>query len=147
MKAILCIFLALTAATAAVAADVPNLPVTDATIPVAALAGTTPAVMTGELGKAVSCEASKYGQRCFYKDGAVEVMFIGGVADWFTVYPKDAFLTPASLKQLALPTDSNPSADTGEALRWDGLQGLREVSAYAGTGGKVAYFYVKALTP
>lgn len=147
MKATFCFIVALVAATAAFGADVPALPVTDATIPVATLAGAAPATVAAELGTATSCEASKYGQRCFYKGGAVEVMFIGGLADWFTVYPKDAFLTPASLKQLALPTDSRPSADSGDALRWDGLQGLREVAAYAGTGGKVAYFHIKALTP
>lgn len=139
--------LALLAASTAQAADIPPMPATAEIVPVAALASATPATVAAELGAPASCEASKYGQRCYYLDGAVEVVFIGGLADWITVYPADAFLTPSSLSQLGLPGNLKPSADSGDMIRWEGQQGLREVAAYAGEGGRVSYFHVKATTP
>lgn len=147
MHRLLAFALALTALSTAQAADLPPMPTTAAIVPVASLASATPATVAAELGSPVSCEASKYGQRCFYLGGAVEVVFIGGLADWMTVYPTDAFLTPSSLTQLGLPGDLEPAADSGDMIRWEGQQGLREVAAYAGEGGRVSYFHVKAMTP
>jgi len=123
------------------------LPTTDKTIPVASLAGGTTAALRASLGAPASCEQGKYGLRCAYLEGAVEVVFIAGAADWFTIYPSKAMMTRASLTQLGLPSAVDPDVDTGDQMRWEGLSGLREVAAYAGEGGKVSYFYIKAMTP
>lgn len=131
----------------AIAAEIPPLPVTSAVVPVAELSGATPAAVSAELGAPTSCEKSKYGRKCLYEAGAIEVVFIGGAADWFTIYPKDAFMTASSLRQLRLPVDQKPAAETADVMRWDGLGGVLEVSAYAGQGGRVSYFYIKTRTP
>ncbi|MBI1262933.1 MAG: hypothetical protein GC184_14545 [Rhizobiales bacterium] len=123
------------------------LATTDKVIPVASLAGGSTAVLRATLGAPESCDEGKYGLRCTYMEGAVEVVFIAGAADWFTIYPSTAMMTRASLSQLGLPNAVDPDVDTGDQMRWEGLSGLREVAAYAGEGGRVSYFYVKALTP
>ena len=147
MKTILCLITALIATMTVAIADVPIRPVTDEFIPVALLAGATPAAVTDELGKPTSCDANKYGQLCFYKNEAVEVMFIDGMADWFTIYPANAFMLSSSLTQIGLPATEDPTFETAEVMRWKGLQGLLDVTAFAGASGRVSYFYVKARTP
>lgn len=147
MKHIIGVALAFLLTFPAIAAEIPPLPATSSIVPVAELAGATPSAVAAVLGAPESCEKSKFGRKCFYEAGAVEVVFIGGGADWFTVYPKDAFMTASSLSQLRLPVDQRPAAETAEMIRWDGLAGVLEVSAYAGEGGRVSYFYVKARTP
>lgn len=146
MKNLACLALLLAMATTAQAAG-PALPTTADIVPVTALAGQSSDAVANQLGAADSCERGKYGRRCFYQGGAVEIVYTAAGADWFTIYPKDAFLTASSLRQLSLPTDAPPAAETAEFIRWQGLAGLTEVTAYVGEGGKVSYFYVKAYTP
>ncbi len=82
-----------------------------------------------------------------YKGGAVEIVFIGGLADWFTVYPANAPFTRSGLTQLGLPADKRPSFKSDDVMRWSSLNGLRDVSAFQGEEGMMDYFYVKARTP
>ncbi|CAM2781225.1 hypothetical protein JHFBIEKO_2256 [Methylobacterium mesophilicum] len=114
------------------------------TISVPALVGANEAETAQQLGQASRCEPSKYGRKCVYKAEAVEIMFINGAADWFTVTPKNAAYLPSSLGQLGLPTDSAPASSTQYAMRWLGLAGLREVTAFPDGSGNVNYFYIKA---
>lgn len=119
---------------------------TSETIPVPALVGASEADTAQQLGRASRCEPSKYGRKCFYKNEAVEIMFINGAADWFTVKPESAAYLPSSLSRLGLPRDSVPVSSTEHAIRWVGLAGLREITAFPDGAGSVYYFYVKAIT-
>ena len=116
-------------------------------VPVAALAGQDKAKVAAALEKPAKCEKIKYGDKCYYKGGAVEIVFIGGKADWFSVSPKDAPLQASSLAQVGLPTDVRPAFQAKEVLRWKMLKDLLEVSMHQGAPGKVDFIYVKARTP
>ncbi len=116
-------------------------------VPVAALAGQDKAKVAAALEKPAKCEKIKYGDKCYYKGGAVEIVFIGGKADWFSVSPKDAPLQAASLAQVGLPTNVRPAFQAKEVLRWKMLSDLLEGSMHQGAPGKVDFIYVKARTP
>ena len=120
---------------------------TSETIPVPALAGASEADAARQLGQASRCEPSKYGRKCFYMGDAVQIMFIDGAADWFTVTPQKAAYSPSSLDQLGIPQGQAPAFSNGQVIRWTGLVGLREVSVYPDGSGGVRYFYIKAKSP
>jgi hypothetical protein len=116
-------------------------------VPVAVLAGLDQPTIAKRLEKPSRCERGKYGQKCLYKDGAIEIVFIGGLADWFTVNPTNAAYVPSSISQLGLPADQKPTFASQDVMRWGKISGLLEVSAFPGSAGKASYFYVKARTP
>lgn len=116
-------------------------------LPVAPLAGQDKAKVAAALEKPAKCEKTKYGDKCYYKGGAVEIVFIGGKADWFTISPQDAAMDRASLARIGLATDVRPHFQNADVMRWKMLSDLLEVSMFRGAGGKVDYFYVKARTP
>jgi hypothetical protein len=49
------------------------------------IAGKPEAEVSKALGPSAKCETIKQGKRCAYRDGQVEVVFIGGKADWMTI--------------------------------------------------------------
>ncbi|WP_147289945.1 hypothetical protein [Crenobacter cavernae] len=111
------------------------------------IVGQTEAAVAKMLGKAASCEQSKYGRRCEYRKSPAryEVVFIKGKADWITVEdPRidNALTAPVWIGLPAKPVD----VGTSEVLRWNGLGGLLEVSAYKGSGGRPSYLYIKSVT-
>jgi hypothetical protein len=99
------------------------------------------------LGRPGSCSQTRYGPKCIYRRGAVEVVFIGGAADWITVNlpPRTPFATSA-LQALGLAA-RRPDASNANVMRWNGLGGLREVAVFPGNPGFVSYAYIKARTP
>ena len=119
---------------------------TSETVPVPALAGASEADAARQLGQASRCEPSKYGRKCFFKGEAVEIMFIDGAADWFTVTPQSAAYSPSSLDRLGLPRGQTPAFSSDQVMRWSGLGGVREVSVFPDGKGGVRYFYIKAKT-
>lgn len=138
---------ALVLATALVGAATNALAGTTDFVPVATLAGQDQDAVAQSLSEPDSCEPSKYGQRCYYSGGDIEIVFIGGKADWFTITPQDALFAPTSLSQLGLPTDQKPSFSNEFTIRWNGLAGLRQVELFPAGAGKVQYIYIKAKTP
>lgn len=116
-------------------------------VQVAALAGKDQAKVSAALEKPSKCEKIKYGNKCYYKGGAVEIVFIGGKADWFSVSPKDAAMNRESLSLVGLPVDVRPHFQTAQVMRWKMLSDLLEVSMHQGAPGKVDFIYVKARTP
>ncbi len=120
---------------------------TSGMVPVAVLAGIDQPTIAQRFEEPSRCQQIKQGRKCFYKGGAVEIVFIGGLADWFTVYPQNALYFSSSLTQLGLPADKRPTAETDFVKRRANISGLLEVSASPDGAGKVDYFYVKARTP
>ena len=131
---------------AALDADAREMIGTSKSVPVPALVGASEADTARQLGQASRCEPSKYGRKCFYMGDAVEIMFIAGAADWFTVTPENAAYSPSSLDQLGLPQDQAPSFSNDSVMRWSHLGGLREVSAFSDSNGGIRYFYIKSKT-
>jgi hypothetical protein len=113
---------------------------------VTAVAGKSEKEVTKVLGKPGTCSKSKYGPKCEYKEGQLEVVFIKGRADWITVnalgkvpFDDDA-ITALGLAQRR-PTVAMPTVK-----RWENVQGLLSVSVFKGNPGS-DYAYVKAYTP
>jgi hypothetical protein len=106
------------------------------------------AKVDAELGRPTSCEQIRYGPKCLYRRGAVEIVFIGGAADWITVYlPLSAPFAASTLRMLGL-AERRPQFANAYVQRWTSFEGLREVSLFANTAaGTVQYAYVKVRTP
>jgi hypothetical protein len=115
--------------------------------PVLSYAGKTKQQVENSLGRSQSCEKIKYGLKCLYENKSVEVVYIGGIADWISVHPKNQLFSPSSVSAIGLP-NVQPTFSNEHVIRWEGVYpGLLSVSAFPGEGWKVWYFYVKAKTP
>ncbi|MBM3263054.1 MAG: hypothetical protein FJY97_06460 [candidate division Zixibacteria bacterium] len=96
------------------------------------------------LGSPTSQSKSKYGAKCVYSKGAIEIVFINGKADWITVYLPNASYSKEALAFLKLPVKS-PTFSNANVIRWTNLPGLLEVSIFP-SGNKVDYEYIKVKT-
>src|SRR3546814_14052533 len=110
-------------------------------VPVAELAGQDQAEVAQNFAEPENCETIKYGEKCIYKGGYVEIVFIVGKADWFTITPEDALIRPSSISQLGLPNDQEPSVKNQRVIHWDHLAKLTEVTIKP-PGGTVGDYYV-----
>ncbi len=97
------------------------------------------------IGQPADCDDTYQGVSCRY-GATVEVIFIGGRADWIQVTPPEEIsFEPTALRYIGLlptlPLVRNPFR-----MHWDRHQGLAVVSLY-GSGRYVALFQVRAFTP
>ncbi|MYM36589.1 hypothetical protein GTP38_19860 [Duganella sp. FT94W] len=91
------------------------------------------------------CSKTKYGPRCEYRNGGIEVVFIGGLADWITISNlEDVPFNADALKALGL-NSARPSATRPTVIRWDSIPGFLSVSLFKGSVGS-DYAYVKVKT-
>lgn len=120
-------------------------PRTDKIIPVAAIAGEGKQSIEKSLGKPKNCSKVKQGEKCLYLDGAVEIIYIVGKADWITIYPSNKMYSTSSLLSLGLP-DTKPTVSNSNVTTWENISGLMSVSMYPGAKGMADYFYIKAKT-
>ncbi len=97
------------------------------------------------LGSPDECGTTKYGRKCSYRSGVVEVVFIKGKADWVTIRPKDATAGPSALRHIGLPGNRRPDFENRYKLGWSGYKGLLSIDVFP-AGAKVDYIYVKART-
>lgn len=116
-------------------------------VPIAVLASVDQPTVAQYLGEPSRCDWVKRGNVCYYRAGAVEVLFIGGLADWFTVCPRDTPYDPSSLAHLGLASDHEPTFGNQHLIQWHGVGGVFEVTMYQGNNGEIEYFHVKARTP
>jgi hypothetical protein len=119
-------------------------------VPLLALALADRATVDAELGAPSACQPTRRGPRCTYRDGAVEVVYIAGRADGWTVFlPRGTpFIPSAVLSILGLPVSTRPNWSNEHVMRWSGIEGLREVGAFpGGPRGTAWYVYVRARTP
>ena len=115
------------------------------------LAGRSENDVAQGLGKPVGGEQTKYGPKLTYalaSGATIEIVYINGMADWITMTPRPGKAIPFTAAAIegigfhpATPTFTSP-----DVIRWDNIQGLRQVSLHAGQGGTVGYFYVKVKT-
>ena len=117
------------------------------------IAGKTPEQVAKILGKATKTKMVKPSRtpcpcpKHIYKNGAVEVMFIGGRADWITVNELGAAsYTKATLALLGLPI-KKPTISNSFVMRWENIPGFFEVFLFPMSNGKdVFYAYIKTRT-
>ncbi len=119
--------------------------------------------MAGLLGEPASCETvspSGVGKsrKCGYRSGNVEVVYIGGKADWLTIYGSDApskeapaldgKVGPAVLARLGLQ-GSNPVTGPLGLVYQGTVDGLLEVKLFKVnvSDDTLSYVYIKAKTP
>ena len=111
------------------------------------LAGQAEAGVRAMLGEPTACTDVPQGRSCRYARGRAEVVFIDGMADWIRVgdlggAPFDA----ASLQKLGIgPAD--PASKDATSIRWQNVDGFREVEMVAGAGGGIDHVQLKAMTP
>lgn len=135
-------------------AHCPQLAKGDATPPAAllvdvpALAGKDEAAVAKLLGKPVSGEKTKYGPKKLYKlrGTDVEVVYIGGKADWLTITPgNDAPVPFGPACGQAIGIGVRPDHVTAQAITWNNAPGFISVTA-SPAEGRVWYWYVKVKT-
>ncbi len=117
------------------------------------------AEVTKTLGKPQACAKVKQGEKCQWRDGALEVVFIGGAADWLTItadIPYGADGLPALGFKPAKPTFSNQFvarwSNGLEPLAQDGKGAtmvvfLQTMEMQPGAPGRAAMTLVKGTTP
>lgn len=112
---------------------------------VPAIAGKRPDEVESVLGPANSKEETKQGPKHCYRDGAVEVVFIGGKADWITVNPASPLpFAKESLARLGIPA-SDPSFGNENVIRWEPCGDYVSVSLFP-DAGRVDYASIKVTT-
>lgn len=115
------------------------------------LAGKTAAEVAAGIGQPMAQEKTKYGPKMTYILGSgatVEIVYIGGKADWITMTPRPGKripFAPQAITGIGL-AEAKPTSRELDVIRWEHIQGLRKVSVHRGGDGTVWYFYIKAKT-
>ncbi|MBW6511492.1 MAG: hypothetical protein K0A93_05130 [Desulfuromonadaceae bacterium] len=131
--------------TAATIVLIAGLAQAEAIIDVTKITGKSEKEVSTYLGVPSSCGNSKYGKKCQYNKGETEIIFINSKADWITVGGIDQVpFSKAALGALGLK-EANPSFTNAFTMRWESIQGLREVSLFKGASAS-DYAYIKVKT-
>ena len=97
------------------------------------------------LGAPTKTSKTKYGEKCFYKKGDTEIVFINGLADWITVEDIDNVpFNKKAITSVGLEV-SHPVKTTDWELQWENLQGFRSISLFKGKSMS-DYIYIKVKT-
>ena len=117
----------------------------DPVVDVPKIAGKSKKEISSILGKELSCGKSKYGEKCQYKKGETEIVYINGKADWITIEGIDNVpFSQNALSSIGL-NKTRPSFQNNFTLRWSSIQGLMEVSIFKGASYS-DYAYIKVKT-
>ncbi|MDC0550137.1 hypothetical protein OAO58_00890 [bacterium] len=109
------------------------------------IAGKSKSEVESVLGKPTKTSKSKYGEKCTYKTGETEIVFIKGKADWITVEGVDELpFNERTIKSIGLK-EAKTVHKTEWEMRWEKIQGLLSVSLFKGEK-KSDYFYIKVKT-
>jgi hypothetical protein len=119
-------------------------------VEVLAIAGKTPAEVEAVLGAPSSRGTARHGgaslPQHFYKGGAIEVVYVDGKADWITISRLGSVrFGEQALEAIGL-TPTAPTFSSRVVMRWDRIQGLREVSIFPTDARRVDYAYILART-
>jgi hypothetical protein len=111
-------------------------------VDVMALVGRSEKTLAKSIGKPASCEKGKYGRKCVYRKGLIEVTFRDGKADWITIDPEaDMVVTRSVLARFALDPKVDPVEEIeDEKMTWSGIQDLVTVELFPD------YLVVRAFT-
>ncbi|MDB4509322.1 hypothetical protein N9067_04175 [Akkermansiaceae bacterium] len=98
------------------------------------------------LGEASGSESTKHGPKKIYKNGAIEIVFIAGKADWITISDlQDIPFSPSCLEAFGLKK-SKPSHASAIVIRWTEIKGMKSLTVFKGKDEKCEYAYCQALT-
>jgi len=124
---------------------IPGIALAQNVVDILKIAGKSKAEVGSYLGKPTSCGNSKYGEKCTYVKGETEIVFIKGKADWITVEGIDHIPFASSALTAIGLKEQRPSFQNDFTLRWQGIQGLMEVSIFKGSSS-ADYAYIKVAT-
>lgn len=91
------------------------------------------------------CAQTRYGPRCDYRNGGVEVVFIAGVADWITISNLEHVPFNADALNVIGLKKVQPASAMPAVIRWDSVPGFLSVSLFKGSVGS-DYAYIKFRT-
>jgi len=104
---------------------------------VPALAGRTAAEVARILGRGTARPGA--GEKVKYHGDTVEVVYVGGKARWIKL--QNAWRLPFSeqaLPKLGLPARKPTYVNPTHVMSWSNLPHIKELTLYAGKGGKVS---------
>ena len=80
-----------------------------------------------------------------YHRGAVEVVFVGGRAEWIKIFETRGLpFNQQALTKLGLPPRKPTYVNRDRVMSWGNICNLREVSLYSGGSNSVSYVLVCA---
>lgn len=83
----------------------------------------------------------------FFQSEKYEVLFINNVADWITINnTSNNILDENVIQLLGLPKTSPSFNNISTVLRWDNLDGIKEISFFNNGSDKIDYIYIKVNT-
>jgi hypothetical protein len=120
-------------------------------ISIRSIAGKTLAQIEKVLGKPTASTSVKPSRtpcpcdKLTYRNGQVEIVFMHDKSDWITINEVGGIAyAKEGLAAFGLPMAS-PSFIGTDSMRWENLQGLREVT-FNRAGNKLSYVYVRTKT-
>ena len=109
------------------------------------IAGEPPEEVAKVLGEPDSKEETNYGAKHVYQHGLVEIVFIGGKADWITVHPKSPVpFSKEALERIGIAA-VEPSFSNQNVIRWEPCGDYVSVSLFP-NAGRADYVYIKVAT-
>ena len=122
---------------------------------ISTLIGKTLAESESVLGKADNVEKVSPGKtpckenpcdKASFQSGKYEIVFIDGKADWITINQVSAYdLNNDAIALLGLPK-SDPATSNTTMLRWENVEGIKEIRFFNNGSNKIDYIYVMANT-
>lgn len=97
------------------------------------------------LGKSDYCEKGKYGERCSFHKGAIEVIFFASQADWIMYNKGDLPYQPKTLELIGFKA-TKPSQEDKFVTEWNAVDGVKSIKMFAGENGKIEYIFIKTNT-
>lgn len=111
------------------------------------LAGQPEAGIQVFLGEPIACEDAGDRRTCRHARASAEVVYINGMADWIRIGDLgDAPFEAASLTRLGIGP-AEPVSSDAKSIRWQDVNGFREVVMVAGADGRIDHVQLKAMTP
>lgn len=93
------------------------------------------------LGKSDYCEQGKYGERCSFQNGAIDVIFFDSKANWIMYNKGDLPYQPKTLELIGFKA-TKPSQEDKFVTEWTTIDGVKSVKMFAGENGKIEYIFI-----
>ena len=82
--------------------------------------------------------------KMFFQNGKFEVLFINKVADWITINnTSQNELNENVIELLGLTKKSPTFKNISNVIRWENIEGIKEISFFNNGSNKVDYIYIK----
>lgn len=112
-----------------------------------AIAGKSEAEVAKVLGTPSESDVTKYGPKRFYREGAVEIVFIDGKADWITIETEkvDVPFSADAIQYLGMERRGT-DVRNANAIQWGKHVPYLSITANGSSSTGVSWFYVKVET-